>query len=139
MSPHDKPLMRDPAGPIERLEWAMFIIDGQRHGWDDDAGREVGVGKDIRLHGGAVSAWRERKGHRLSSEMVTGVWDPPVKTLVIGTGVYGRIDVPKRVVKALKERGIGELIVEPTPQACRTYNALAREGRAVALLAHGTC
>ena len=131
--------MKDPSGPIERMAWAMFTIDGQRHGWDDAAKREVGVGKDICLRGHEVTAWRERKGHRLSLGMITGVWDPPVKTLVIGSGVYGRVKVPKVVIKAVRDRGIADVIVEPTPKACKTYNALFQEGRDVALLAHGTC
>jgi len=131
--------MEDPSGPIERMAWAMFTIGGQRHGWDDEAGREVGVGKDIRLRGRQVTAWRERKGHRLSLEMVTGAWDPPVRTLVIGSGVYGRITVPKKVLRAIRARGIAEVVVERTPDACRRYNVLLREGRDVALLAHGTC
>jgi len=139
MSPQKAPYMQDPDGPIQRMEWAMFTIDRQRHGWDDHAECEVGVGKDIRLRRGQVSAWRERKGHRLDLEMITGVWDPPPHTLILGVGVYGRLKVPKRVAKAIKERGVAELIVAPTPQACQTYNQLARQGADVALLAHGTC
>ena len=139
MSPQKAPYMQDPDGPIQRMEWAMFTIDGQRHGWDDHAEREIGAGKDIRLRRGQVSAWRERKGHRLDMEMITGVWDPPPHTLILGSGVYSRLKVPKRVAKAIEERGIAELIVEPTPQACQTYNRLARQGADVALLAHGTC
>ncbi|MGC9360225.1 MAG: MTH938/NDUFAF3 family protein [Anaerolineae bacterium] len=139
MTAANKIYMQDPAGPIERMAWAMFTIDGQRHGWDDEAGQEVGVGKDIRVRDHQVTAWRERKGHHLSADMVTGVCDPPVKTLIIGTGVYGRIKVRKQVIKALTKLGIEEVIVEPTPQACQTYNALVRQGCDVALLAHGTC
>ncbi len=139
MSPQKAAYMQDPAGPIQRMEWAMFTIDGARHGWDDEAGKVVGVGKDIRVRGGTVSAWRERKGHRLSIDMITGVWDPAPHTLIVGVGVYSRLEVPKRVARAIQERGVARLIVEPTPQACQTYNALVREGHDVALLAHGTC
>jgi len=139
MSPQGAPYMQDPAGPIQRLEWAMFTIRGQRHGWDDEADQVVGVGKDIRIRGDTVSAWKERHGHRLDIKMVTGVWDPAPHTLIVGVGVYSRLKVPKRVARAIQERGVARLIVEPTPQACQTYNALVREGHDVALLAHGTC
>jgi hypothetical protein len=135
----DRVYMEDASGPIERMSWAMFTVKGKRHGWDEAAGREVGVGKDIRVRGHKVTAWRERHGHRLSLDMVTGVWDPPVAVLIIGSGVFGRLKVPNKVRKALEARGVKELLVEPTPKACKRYNALLRERDDVALLAHGTC
>ena len=36
-------------------------------------------------------------------------------------------------------KGIPDVRVLPTPDACREYNRLFHEGRKVALLAHGTC
>ena len=35
---------------------------------------KIGVGKDIRLIGSEASKWKERKGHLLTSEMITGVF-----------------------------------------------------------------
>lgn len=124
----------DPAGPIEHFEWGRYQILGEVH----SAGGE-GVGKDICLLKGEVRAWEARQGHRLTPEMVALVFGQEVSTLVIGNGVEGRIEVPGKTRRAIREAGIETLIVEPTPDACATYNRLARAGATVALLAHGTC
>ena len=126
-------LFRDASGPVERFSWAAYLIRGEEHS------SSKGAGKDIRLIGTEVTPWEERHGHRLKKSMITGVYDSGIEVLIIGIGVEGAIEVPDKVRRAVAERGIPELIVERTPQACRAYNALYREGKRVALLAHGTC
>jgi hypothetical protein len=123
----------DPRGPIQHFSWGAFVIGDEEHS------TEAGVGKDIRLVGEDVSPWRERKGHKLKKSMITGVYDRDVEVLVIGIGVHGAVKCPDKVKKAIREHGISELILQPTPQACATYNELFRQDKKVALLAHGTC
>ena len=127
----------DPRGPIEHFSWAKFIICGQEHSRSDDG--EVGVGKDIRLIGWDVTEWKERKGHELRPSMITGVYGHGIEVLIIGSGVEGLVECPGEVKRTVKENGIPELVVVRTPEACRLYNELFRQGRRVALLAHGTC
>jgi len=127
-------MFTDPEGPIENFDWGMFQIKGTWHSAD---GR--GVGKDICILAGEVYPWKARKGHRLKPNMVGPVLHSDVKILVIGNGVNGAIKVPKKTRQAIKAAGIAALIIETTPEACRVYNQLAREGQSVALLAHGTC
>ena len=123
----------DPQGPIEHFSWGTFVIGGEEHS------RSTGVGKDIRVIGREVSPWRERQGHKLQESMVTGVYDRGIDTLIIGIGVHSAIACPEQVKSAVREHGIAEVILQPTPQACASYNELFRAGRKVALLAHGTC
>lgn len=127
-------MFTDPEGPIERFEWGLFQIEGVCHSAEGQ-----GVGKDICILAGEVRAWHERKGHRLKPHMVRVVLRPDVDILVIGNGVNGAIRVGKKIQRAVLEAGIDELIIEKTPEACQAYNRLARQGKAVALLAHGTC
>ena len=127
-------MFTDSEGPIESFEWGVFRVSGQVHSAD---GR--GVGKDICIVGGRVSAWKEREGHRLTPKMVRPALGPEVKILVIGNGVNGAIRVTDKTREMVKAAGVEELIIEKTPKACQVYNRLAREGKAVALLAHGTC
>jgi hypothetical protein len=127
-------MFTDHEGPIERFEWGLFQINGEVHSAE---GR--GVGKDICIVGGVVRPWQERKGHRLKTKMVLLVLKPDVEILVIGNGVNGAIRVPEKTRQAIKTAGIVELIIEKTPAACEIYNRLVGEGKAVALLAHGTC
>lgn len=127
-------MFSDPQGLIEHFDWGRFRIDGTVHSEDDE-----GVGKDICILRGEVLPWAARKGHRLTPPMLQVVLGEGVDVLVIGAGVYGRIKVPRRTIDAAKAGGISRVIVEKTPKACETYNELARAGKAVALLAHGTC
>ena len=130
-------MFEDERGPIERFSWGLFVIGGEEHG-ESEAGK-VGVGKDVRLIGTEVSRWKQRKGHRLTEEMITGVFGRDLDVLVIGTGVHGALECPRKVREAILAQGFSEVILEPTPKACAVYSKLYREGKRVALLAHGTC
>ncbi len=127
-------MFEDPAGPIERFEWGRYQINGQIHAEGGE-----GVGKDICILDGQVLAWDARKGHRLKPEMIAIVLGHDLEVLVIGAGVDGRIKVPRKTLDRAYADGIGEVIVEKTPDACATFNTLSRSGKRVALLAHGTC
>ncbi|MGQ9683725.1 MAG: MTH938/NDUFAF3 family protein [Anaerolineae bacterium] len=126
-------MFHDSRGPIEAFAWGVFTIAGQEHG---EGG--AGAGKDIRLVGTEVSAWVERQGHTLTPEMITGVYGR-ADILIIGSGVHGLVQCPEEVRAAIAAQGIADLRVLPTPEACPLYNQWHREGRRVAMLAHGTC
>lgn len=127
-------MFEDERGPITRFEWGRFEMGGERHTEDGE-----GVGKDVFVVENRVLPWSARKGHRLKPGMVTCAFREKIDVLVIGIGVNGAIKVTKETRKAIRNAGIAELIVEPTPEACATYNRLMHEGRRVGLLAHGTC
>ena len=124
----------DAKGPITHFEWGKYIIQGQVHS-DDGAG----VGKDIFLSPDGILPWKARKGHTLKPKMVACAVPLKLDVLVIGCGVNGAIKVQKKTRKTIEEAGIPELILARTPKACEKYNQLFRQGKKVALLAHGTC
>jgi|YNPNPStandDraft_1061719.scaffolds.fasta_scaffold02250_9 hypothetical protein len=132
---HD--LFTDPQGPIEHFSWGRYVIAGQEHAQSEDG--ETGMGKDIRLIGREVSRWEERKGHRLKKSMITGVYGKGLEVLIIGNGVHGALECPDKVREDIAAHGIPRLMVARTPEACRLYNQLYRQGVRVGLLAHGTC
>jgi len=127
----------DPKGPIEHFSWGKFVVNGEEH--SESGSEQIGAGKDVCLIGKKVTEWKERKGHRLKTSMITGVYDRGIEILVIGAGVFGAVECPKKVKRALRERGISEVILKKTPDACATYNELFHQGKRMALLAHGTC
>jgi hypothetical protein len=130
-------MFNDAKGPIEHFSWAKFIITGAEHSKSFDG--KVGKGKDIRLIGDKVTRWKEREGHLLTMEMITGVFDEGMEILIIGSGVDGRIECPEEVRKYILDRGISNLEIVKTPSACMLYNRLYHQGAKVAMLAHGTC
>jgi hypothetical protein len=130
-------MFTDRRGPIEEFTWGSFRIQGKLH-----AGKgafKKGVGKDIRLVGEQVSAWKERKGHLLEKDMITGVLGEGVEVLILGLGVHEALECPEYVATYIQQAGIPQVIKESTPNACRLYNDLYHQGKKIALLAHGTC
>jgi hypothetical protein len=127
-------MFQDSKGPIEAFSWGRFLINGEIHAESGE-----GVGKDICIIDGRVTAWKARKGHRLKPKMVACVMDRNIDILVIGNGVNGAIKVLKKTQDMIKDHGIQTLVIKKTPEACHIYNQLFREGKKVALLAHGTC
>lgn len=127
-------MFQDSKGPIEAFSWGRFVINGEIHAESGE-----GVGKDICIIDCKVTAWKARKGHRLKPKMVTCVLGRDIDILVIGKGVNGAIKVLKKTQDTIKDHGIQTLVIKKTPEACQIYNQMIREGKKVALLAHGTC
>lgn len=123
----------DPEGPIEHFSWAKFIIRGREHS------RFKGAGKDILIVGDEVEEWKDMGGHHLTPSSVDCIEGNDLEVLVIGNGVSGMVDISGSVIRRTKELGISEVIILHTPKACSTYNEAYKEGKKVALLAHGTC
>ena len=125
-------MFAEPKGPITHFEWATFTIDGKIHS------SEKGVSKDIFLSPEGVSAWHERKGHKLKAGMVRRALALKPEVLIIGNGVEGALEIGKKARKEIEDAGV-KLIVLRTPEACREYDRLYHQGKRVILLAHGTC
>jgi hypothetical protein len=81
--------------------------------------------------------WERKLGHNLQLEDIAEVWAENPEVLIVGTGAIGVMRVPSEVYQKAKETGI-ELIVEPTGQACQTYNRLGQSQKVIAAL-HLTC
>jgi len=125
-------------GPIENTAWGVFVILGKTHAKRSD-GAIIGCGKDIVLIEERLLSWKERKGHRLKSDMLKPVKDADIDILIIGNGFCGALEVPLEIIGELRRVKGVEMIVAKTPDACCLYNNLYSQKRKVALLAHGTC
>ncbi len=133
----EQTIFKDKNGPIEKFSWGSYIINGKEH--SKSGGKKKGKGKDIRVISGKVSKWKERDGHCLSKSMMTGEFNENIDSLIIGTGVEGRVDIPQKVIDYIKQNGIKNVLVMKTPEALKKYNEMYNQGKNAALLAHGTC
>jgi hypothetical protein len=117
MAPDDTPF-------IEHYEFGQIRIAGQSY--SDDV---------ILLDREVVPGWWREEGHSLHREDLEKViaFDPAL--LVIGTGAYGRMSVPRPVVNDLPF----PVEVHPTEEACRRYNALLDQKDRIAAGFHLTC
>ena len=82
--------------------------------------------------------WWRREGHNLVIEDLAVVLEQDPQVIVIGSGYYGRMQVPRQTRDWLHKRGI-QLEVVPTSQAVERYNELQRHGASVVAALHLTC
>jgi len=112
---------------IERYEFGRIVVDGK------------GYSADLIIFPDRVmSDWWREEGHELRPVDLWEVVRARPKVLVVGTGHSGMMRVPPETERYIREQGI-QLIVEPTAQACRTYNRLRERGEDVVAALHLTC
>ena len=111
---------------IETIRFGKIIIDG--HAYNRDV---------IVLPDRVLPNWWRVEGHLLSYEDLQQALMAPPEVLVIGTGIFGRMQVPDEVRESVEEQGI-ELQALATREACALYNQLSQDKLVVAAL-HITC
>jgi len=111
---------------IESYHFGHIVIDGKSYT------------SDVIIFTDRVQeSWRRKEGHRLISEDLATVVTAEARTLIVGTGSYGLVRVPKETLQYLKSKGF-EVVVQTTAEACETYNRLSKRADAIAAL-HLSC
>lgn len=82
--------------------------------------------------------WRRRQGHRLDQEDLEGVIAKKPHVLVIGTGYFGRMQVPEETLATLRAEGI-EVRVSKTGDAVAEFNRLQQDYARIVAALHLTC
>jgi hypothetical protein len=84
-----------------------------------------------------IPNWWRREGHRLSADDLGEVISAAPRKLVIGTGAFGMMRVPRETLDHLMERGI-KVEVLKTKDACERFNEAAEKMNTAAAL-HLSC
>lgn len=111
---------------IDEFHFGRIVING--HTYRQDV---------IILPNRVLPNWWRKEGHSLAIEDLQQAMSPLPRILIIGVGVYGRMEVPESTKEEIEAQGV-ELMVMPTSEACEKYNQLRGEERVVAAL-HLTC
>jgi hypothetical protein len=82
--------------------------------------------------------WRRQEGHRLVQKDLTTVLANKPQMLVIGTGYYGRMQVPGETLDSLRAAGVDVRIVK-TAEAVGEFNRLQRKYASIVAALHLTC
>ena len=83
-------------------------------------------------------SWWRKKGHEVHSEDLTeALARDDIDALVIGKGDPGLVEIMFELIKAVESKG-WELIVEPTAEAWKTYNAMSSARKVIGAF-HLTC
>jgi len=125
----------DPAGPVESYEWGKCTIHGTQYQWDIMI---YGMGGGLVL----VEKWREFRDtpgvkHLVIPEMLSKVTALMPDIVIIGIGASGAARV-RDDVEGFLGKDV-ELLIVRTPEACRLFNELHREGKSVVAYLHATC
>lgn len=111
---------------IDSYDFGEIVINGKRYS------------SDVIIYPDRVKdQWWRKDGHRLSIDDLEDVLDCEPETVVVGLGNPGLMRVLPETEKLIKSKGI-KLIVQPTKEACQTYNSIFSSRKVVALL-HLTC
>lgn len=111
---------------IEHYSFGKIIVDGKEYS------------SDVIIYPNRVDpSWWRKEGHRLQIDDLKGILEARPEVLVVGTGSYGTMVVPKETEEYLKKKGI-KLIAENTKSACDTFNKLSGSANVIAAL-HLTC
>jgi hypothetical protein len=107
---------------IDDFVFGRIVIDGQPYT------------QDVVIYPDRVQeGWVRKAGHKLEPDDLEGVLEQDARTLVVGTGATGLMRVPRETLEYLESNGF-EVIVQPTAEACETYNQLAELGPVIAAL-----
>jgi len=113
---------------IEHYSFGKICIDGNEY--HDDV---------IILHGKVISPWwRKDGGHVFSPGDLKPLVKAKPKTLVLGLGSVGMVDITPATEQTLEKAGI-RVIKARTAKAVEKFNKLAQQGESVAAALHLTC
>lgn len=82
--------------------------------------------------------WWRKEGHNLAIEDLEGIIDKNPQIIIIGTGYYGRLQVPEVTRSFLTDKGIHVEVV-PTSDAVESFNQLQQECARIVAALHLTC
>jgi hypothetical protein len=113
-------------GKITHYSFGSITVDGKTYA------------SDVIIYPDRVNpSWWRNQGHRLQPADLGEVVESGIKTLVIGTGASGLMQVPKETVRFLESKGI-EAHALKTSDAVEFYNRTSGDRPVVAAL-HLTC
>ena len=87
---------------------------------------------------GVEDGWWRKEGHNLAIEDLDSVIAAKPDTLIVGSGYYGRMQVPGVTKSFLTGRGIRVEVV-PTSDAVEMFNKLQQKYARVVAALHLTC
>ena len=85
-----------------------------------------------------IDTWWRKQGHNLQIDDLDEILKKEPEILIIGTGFYGRMQVPAETLKFLEQRGIQARIAK-TSEAVTDFNELQKKYAKIVAALHLTC
>ena len=111
---------------IEHYSFGKITVDGQTYT------------SDVIIYPDKInSSWWRKEGHNLHVDDLKDVIEAEPEVLIVGTGYFGVMKVPKETISNLESKGIA-VHVERSGKAVELFNKLQRDKKVTAAL-HLTC
>ena len=82
--------------------------------------------------------WWRKQGHELQTEDLQSIVEFQPDVLVVGTGYFGRMQIPRETQDYLQQQGI-QLVSARTSEAVKKFNQLQQQSAKVVAALHLTC
>ena len=92
---------------------------------------------DIKIVDGKVRYWQDRHKQILQLKDIDSLLVKKPEALIIGTGCSGLLQIPEEVQRMLRLAHV-HVIIQKTPEACKTYNKLAETQKNVTAILQAT-
>ena len=112
---------------ISAYEFGKIVVDGESYSSD------VIIAPDR-----VIDSWWRKEGHRLQIDDLDDIVQATPDILVVGTGYYGRMQIPAETRQYLRDQGI-EVREARTPEAVAVFNELQQEYARIVAALHLTC
>jgi hypothetical protein len=111
---------------IEHYSFGKITVDGQTYT------------SDVIIYPDKVnSSWWRKEGHNLHVDDLKDIIAAEPEVLIVGTGYFGVMKVPKGTISNLESKGIA-VHVERSVKAVELFNKLQRDKKVITAL-HLTC
>lgn len=114
------------------------MIDNCSFGSMTIGGRHYDSDLKIFPDGKVTPNWWRASGHLLTPDDIADLVASHPEVLVVGTGIYGRMQTDDKIVTLLVQNEIA-LVAEPTETAAQKFNAARNKNKRVAACFHLTC
>lgn len=112
---------------VENYSFGQILLNGKKYHSD------IIIFKDH-----IYDSWWRKESHNLCIEDIDEIINQKPDILIIGTGFFGLMKVPKELIENIKSLGIEQVIIKKTGDACTEYNKLYKKNNIIAAF-HLTC
>lgn len=112
---------------ISEYTFGKIVVDGQTYTSDVIITPEQ-----------VIDSWWRKQGHRLDKDDLEKIIDANPDCLLVGTGYYGRMDVPQETIQYLQSKNI-QIEYAPTKDAISELNQLQKRCARIVAALHLTC
>jgi len=117
---------------IKKVSFGKIVINGKEYG------DVIIIANKVFERDRSVANREFGTSHRIATKEINMLKNGNPDIIIIGTGIYGALEVTKEDIAKLEEAGV-KVIVKYTKEAADEVNKFLKAGKKVNALLHSTC